>query len=864
MQYTLPTKVIVFASIVILILINFTPLADSLSIERHNSKYNEMLNINKKRGYFSNNNLELTSVSNNKFVLGEFIIKFIGDVDIYLSNSQDGILNTGIESVDALNKKYHVTSGEKIFKGSHIFSLSNIYKFVIPYDVDISNIAREYMSDPFVVYAEPNYYYNLSIVPDDPYFDQQWSLHQENNCDIDAPEAWDIETGSSDVIIAVLDTGVYYNHQDLAENIWVNEDEIPGNNVDDDGNGFKDDIRGWDFYSNDNNPDDIAGHGTHCAGIASAVTNNSVGVTGISWNCKIMPIRICEFTKVPFTTAAKGIVYATDNGANIISMSWGGYFESSLIRDALNYSYDNGVVLTASAGNENTNKKHYPSGYDDVIGVAATDEIDHKASFSNYGNWITVAAPGVNILSTFTGGSGYELKNGTSMACPLVAGVVGLILSKNKFLSQKAVMQIICNSADRFPPSEKKDLGGGRINAYNALLRGPGTGLAEITSPTHGGDVNNIIDITGLAVGLDFQYYTVEYSKGMHPPSNEWIIIKNSTIPVYDDILASIDTNTMDGEGLYNLRLTVVCNDGIFKDTIWIVVNNEQNTFYVDNDSGQGVDFNSIQESVYSAGSGDTIYVFNGVYSERIVIWKSITLIGEDRDNTIIDGQNKIKVTVYITQGSVDMSGFTFRNGSKGVYIYNSSNNNFHNNKIIRHDWAGMYVVNSDENNIYDNIMIQNCWSIGLDNSSGNKIYDNYFNNSVGPGKRDGYGIYLMGSNDNVIDNCTFTGFSWALPWDWGTRNTVRYCTISHCRGFFRLSCLGCKNNLFHHNNFYGYLPGYYFYQKWNRWDDGSEGNYWHLPRKIDILPPWGIRDIPVFVYNLRNIDWHPLMNPVK
>ena len=200
---------------------------------------------------------------------------------------------------------------------------------------------EDYNSDPCVEYAEPNYLYsmqqvragNQGTIPNDPYFYQQWSLDQTSDADIDAPEAWDIETGDPSVVIAILDTGVDYNHEDLAGNIWINDDEIE-DGQDSDGNGYIDDIRGWDFGSGDNDPMDWNGHGTHCSGIASAMTNNNVGIAGVCWNCKIMPLKF-DFSNVE---AAEALAYAADNGADVISMSWGGYVYSQLLHDALNYA----------------------------------------------------------------------------------------------------------------------------------------------------------------------------------------------------------------------------------------------------------------------------------------------------------------------------------------------------------------------------------------------------------------------------------------------------------------------------------------------------------------------------------------------
>jgi subtilisin family serine protease len=433
-----------------------------------------------------------------------------------------------------------------------------------------------------VVYAEPNYLYQLCNVPNDPLFAQQWALHNSGqlggtpDADIDAPEAWDVSTGSSDVIIAIIDSGIDYTHEDMADNIWTNSEEVPNNGVDDDNNGYIDDLRGWDFYNDDNDPMDDFGHGTFCAGIAGAVTDNGVGVSGVCWNCKIMPLK-AGFNSLSSSNAAEGIVYATDNGADVISMSWGKYSDSSLTREVLDYAYGKGLVLIGAAGNMNVDTTHYPSGYDNVIAVTATDDDDYKASFSKYGKDVDISAPGVNILSlrakdTDIYGDGthivdenYYIASGTSASCPFGAGVAGLVLSKNPNLGHDGVKAILQNSVDKLIPYE--EIGKGRLNAYYAVMQGDSLAKAEITSPSHGKDIAESIDIYGTAMGEDFQYFVLEYGKGRHPGETSWIEIVNSTTPVEDNVIGSLDTVSID-EGIYNIRLKVIFIDSIYIDNM--------------------------------------------------------------------------------------------------------------------------------------------------------------------------------------------------------------------------------------------------------------------------------------------------------
>jgi len=339
-----------------------------------------------------------------------------------------------------------------------------------------------------------------NTIPDDPYFSLQWHLDNtgqsnphsgegSNDCDIDAPEAWDIQIGDSDIVIAVIDCGIDYTHPDLAANIWVNEDEIPGNGIDDDNNGYIDDIRGWNFYDDNNDLLDLGGHGTAHAGVAGAVGNNGIGITGVAWNCEIMPIHcVDEFDNGKISDIADGIRYAADNGANVISMSFGRYTNSNTMASAVEYAYDKGVVLVAAAGNDGTDEKWYPAGYDQVIAVGGTDNNDHKMDcfryglhgVSNYGDWVDVSAASVDVYLTMPTypvtfnsllglNQDYDYMSGTSFSCPQVSGLAALLLSQDPSLTNEEVRKIIRANVDPYTSNEY--IGTGRINAHKALTR---------------------------------------------------------------------------------------------------------------------------------------------------------------------------------------------------------------------------------------------------------------------------------------------------------------------------------------------------------------------------------------------------------
>ena len=480
------------------------------------------------------------------FVPGELLVKFKPGISVKPSVSAKGIATTGYSSIDKLNEQYNVTSLEKVFKtakksfAKEILYLTNIHILKLPADADILAVVEAYQKDPNVEYAEPNYIYHTSIItPNDPGFVYQWALNQSSDHDIDAPEAWDIARGNESIVIAIVDTGVDWDHPDLATNIWNNSDEILDGN-DTDGNGYIDDVGGWDFVNNDNNPMDDNGHGTHCAGIASAVTNNSVGIAGVCWNCTIMPIKgLNSEGSGSNTDLSNAIIYAADNGADVISMSWGSYSSSNLLKDALNYTYNKSVILVAAAGNYypiGTCSKHYPAGYDNVIAVAATDSSDARASFSNWGSWIDVAAPGIEIYSAYWNDT-YATLSGTSMSCPFVAGLTGLILSKTDF-SQEEIRTILRSTTDNL--SSNKYIGIGRMNAYKAILRNS-TPIASINSYLDDAFVRGTVNITGTANGIVFQNYSLYYGKGIYPTN--WVLMHDSDTPVTDGILASWNTS---------------------------------------------------------------------------------------------------------------------------------------------------------------------------------------------------------------------------------------------------------------------------------------------------------------------------------
>lgn len=338
---------------------------------------------------------------------------------------------------------------------------------------------------PEILYAEPDYDVRLLAEPNDPNFADLWGLGK-----IDAPEAWDVTTGSSDIIVAVIDTGVEWYHSDLKDNMWTNEAELHGEpNKDDDDNGYKDDIHGYDFWDDDGDPDDHNGHGTWCAGIIGAVGNNGTGVTGVCWDVAIMALRVGDMSAKIAATE-----YATKMGAHVINASWQGHHPNAALRNAIEAAAEANILFVAGAGNDHNNNDRdpcYPASYDcdNVISVLATDRNDGIWSWrihtkrqvyergSNYGaNAVDLGAPGVGILSCWAGAGDYHNRDhGTSASAPYVAGACALLWSVDPLLTYQQVKDIIMDNVDVVPDlNNHPELGrlcvtGGRLNIGKAV-----------------------------------------------------------------------------------------------------------------------------------------------------------------------------------------------------------------------------------------------------------------------------------------------------------------------------------------------------------------------------------------------------------
>ena len=352
----------------------------------------------------------------------------------------------------------------------------------LPAGLSLEQALLRWKNMPGVEAVQPNYYYRLAATPNDARFSELYGMSK-----ISAPAAWELTTGSSNTVVAVIDTGIKYDHADLASNMWVNPNEIKGNGIDDDGNGFVDDFYGYDFFFNDSDPLDEHGHGTHVAGTIGAVGNNNIGVAGVNWNVRIMAIKIYDSdgfgtTSAMLINAYNYVRMMKNRGVNIrvTNNSYSGCDEAcdydQATKDALDAMGDAGILNVFAAGNDarnvDTATPAFPASYTSpsILSAAASTQTDDRAGFSNFGaTGVDLAAPGTGILSTHNGSSGYATFNGTSMAAPHVAGAAALLSSYNQNLSNASLKATLMNTVDSLPQWNGIVKTGGRLNVERAL-----------------------------------------------------------------------------------------------------------------------------------------------------------------------------------------------------------------------------------------------------------------------------------------------------------------------------------------------------------------------------------------------------------
>ncbi len=457
--------------------------------------------------------------------------------------------------------------------------------------VSVGQAIAQYSQNSLFEYIEPDYIVQVTgsptvptNIPNDPNFNQLWGLNNTGqnggkaDADIDAPEAW-VRTTDSSVVIGVIDTGVDYNHPDLRNQMWKNLGEIAGNSIDDDHNGYIDDVYGYDFVNNDGDPFDDNSHGTHVSGTIAAQANNNIGITGVNWNAKIMALKWLDSNNRGYiSNAIRAINYATQMGVKITNNSWTADHSSQVLYDAINAAGQKGSLFVAAAGNDYGNNNDvnpkYPASYnlDNIISVAATDRNDNLATFSNIGaQSVDIGAPGVDILSSVPGG-GYDSYQGTSMATPHVAGVVSLLMSKFPSETAAQIKNRLLAGVDPISALSGVTVTGGRLNAFKALNQTPtwiDEGFKKVPQPS-------------LPVGTDLGYFmaqdpdsgdtlTYELVRGHGDANNSEFTIfggnrlkNNNDLSGLDEFTKYIRVKVTDQAGAFSIKeLKLVKSSGV-------------------------------------------------------------------------------------------------------------------------------------------------------------------------------------------------------------------------------------------------------------------------------------------------------------
>lgn len=419
-----------------------------------------------------------------------------------ISITKEALLHntTGIKSIDKINSDNDLTVLQKLRIGKRNFG--NFFVFTFPKETNSEAVMNAFRNTGVVEYTEKDFIGTtggvkaVTSAPNDSFYDRQWGLNNNGSfnmfpavsgADIQIQDAWDIQQGSNSIVVATMDSGLKLDHPEFEGRLWINTLEIPNNGIDDDDNGYIDDINGWDFANEDNDPTDDHGHGTNVTGIIAANGNNGIGYSGIDSNCRLMTLKGINATNFGYYTWwAEAILYAADNGADVINLSVGGNSQSSLLAEAIAYAIDNNVAVVACMMNTNNNVTYYPAAYPNVIAVGATNPDDTRTSpffwdlnsGSNYGNHISVVAPGNFIYGlSYASDSDYETYwGGTSQATPAVTGIVSLMKAQNPSQTPADIKYILEVTAEDQVGNSTEDIPGfdiyyghGRVNAYDAL-----------------------------------------------------------------------------------------------------------------------------------------------------------------------------------------------------------------------------------------------------------------------------------------------------------------------------------------------------------------------------------------------------------
>ncbi len=398
---------------------------------------------------------------------------------------------------------------------------SGTYRLRLPPGADIAAAVDALRANADVSYAEPDYLARAAAIPNDPLYATQWALPH-----IGAPAAWDVVTGTATTVIALVDSGLDLTHPDLAGQLWTNPGEIPGNGLDDDNNGYVDDVHGWNFVAGTNNLADDNGHGTLVAGVIGAAANNATGTAGVCWGCRLMVLKVMQGGVANYSDIAAAVRYAADKGASVINLSLGGYADSATLRAALTYAAGKGAVIVGGAGNDAVSTPFYPAAYPEALAVAATTQADARFASSNFGDWVDLAAPGEAITTTFLGGT-WGPSSGTSLAAGFVSGVAGLVRSQHPEWTAALVRAQLLHTTDALAAA---GLGSGRLNAGRAVTLAPHPLLAVAATAINGDPLGRPTpgDSVTLTVSLSNDWLDAANVTGTLTTDDSFVTLGNS------------------------------------------------------------------------------------------------------------------------------------------------------------------------------------------------------------------------------------------------------------------------------------------------------------------------------------------------
>ncbi len=687
------------------------------------------------------------------YVSNEVVIKFSSATKIKQFSDAQNILN----KLDKDEKELR-----KITKSYNEVPYGTNYIYQIKYkkNIDVVKKIEQLSKHKEIEYAEPNLIYHVQLTPNDPLFSPNaWHLYNYGqsgglvDADIDAPEAWDITTGSSSIRIGILDTGVNYTHPDLASKVDIlpDADALETNTAlqnCDSGNG-----EDCDGTPGNDLPFDVHSHGTEVAGVAAASTNNGIGVSGVCWNCRIVPIKIC-FRVVgggsgcSSTDLIRGIDVGVNNELDILSISSGSLTYDNLVEMTIDNAYANGIIIVAAAGNNNANQLFYPAAYSNVVGVAATNRTDNKWLGSNYANWIDISAPGAAIQTTYLNKPPfYNAFSGTSFSAPIVSGILGLMLSQNPSLTNSQLRDILLNNTDNIDALNPTQCGGsscagligrGRANAYKAVL--DALPSPPILNPIGNKIVNEnsllSFTLTASDANLDPLTFSKDNSIGNLDQNTGLFTWTPSTIDIgnYPITFSVNDYDLIWPSQSDSELINIKVNDIPSLDLINNIVVNENDIVTI---TANAIDIDdtpsySINDSRFSQNNNiftwQTDYEDSGVYYVRITASDPTSSVYQDVKITvnnvnrapIIDNFNPIDNSISIREGDSilftqsshdpDNDQINFKWYFDNIFISSSSSWNY----ISNYYSAGSHIVRLD---VSDNSLItSHSWDINIAN----------------------------------------------------------------------------------------------------------------------------------------------------